>query len=48
MPIHNQIFEAFRENERQIKKAINLLRKNKYVVYKDGEYINRNEKEKIK
>ena len=33
----NQIFHAFRENEREIKKAIKLLQKNGYKVYKELE-----------
>lgn len=30
----NQIFHAFRENEKKIKKAKKLLKENKYIVYK--------------
>ena len=30
----NQIFEAFRKKERKIKKAKQLLKENKYIVYK--------------
>lgn len=48
MPIHNQIFAAFRENEKKIKEAIRFLRENNYVVYKDGEYKKNEEREKIK
>jgi len=39
MVIHNQIFHSFRENKIKIKKAIELLEKNGYIVYnKDKVY----------
>ena len=31
----NEIFHAFRKNEREIKKAIQFLQKNGYKVYKE-------------
>lgn len=31
----NEIFHAFRTNEREIKKAIQFLQKNGYKVYKE-------------
>jgi hypothetical protein len=31
----NQIFHHYRENEKKTKKAIEFLRKNGYVVYKE-------------
>ena len=33
MVIDNQIFHAFRQNEKEIKKAINLLKKNKFTIF---------------
>lgn len=33
----NQIFHAFRENEKEVNNAIKLLQKNGYKVYKELE-----------
>jgi len=33
MPIHNQIFEHYRQEVKKIEKAIELLEKNGYIVY---------------
>ena len=39
MVIHNYIFDSFREDKAEIKKAIKLLEKNGYIVYnKDKVY----------
>ncbi len=34
-PFENEIFNAFRVNEKKIKKSINFLHKNGYKVYKE-------------
>jgi hypothetical protein len=36
-PFENQIFDAFREREKKIKKAIIFLKKNGYLVYEKKE-----------
>ena len=33
MAIHNQLFHAFREDERQVIEAIELLEKKGFIVY---------------
>jgi len=33
MPIHNYIFDSYREELKKIKEAIELLEKNGYMVY---------------
>ena len=39
MPIHNYIFDSYREELKKIKEAIELLEKNGYMVYnKDKKY----------
>ena len=38
MSIHNQIFEEYRINKKEINKAIELLRRNNYIVHKVKEY----------
>jgi hypothetical protein len=39
MPIHNYIFDSYREEVKKIKEAIDLLEKNGYMVYnKDKKY----------
>jgi len=39
MPITNQIFEHFRMKQKEIKKAIELLESNGFIVYnKEKEY----------
>ena len=34
MPIYNEIFEAFRTQQKEIEKAKNLLQNNGYLIYK--------------
>ena len=39
MPIHNYIFDSYRQEVKKIKEAIELLEKNGYMVYnKDKKY----------
>ena len=33
MPIHNEIFDSFRVEQKKIQEAINLLEKNGFIVY---------------
>ena len=35
MPIHNQIFEAFRQEKKEINKAVNFLHGKDYTIYDD-------------
>ena len=35
MPIHNQIFEAFRQEKKEINKAVNFLHGKNYTIYDD-------------
>jgi|TARA_R100000084_G_scaffold3951_1_gene1721 transcription initiation factor IIE alpha subunit len=40
MVIHNQIFDTFRAEQKEIDKAIKLLEKNGFIVYnKEKKYI---------
>tara|TARA_B100000212_G_scaffold209793_1_gene158448 strand:- start:2590 stop:2712 length:123 start_codon:yes stop_codon:yes gene_type:complete len=32
--IENEIFKAYRDNEKKVEEAVELLKKNNYVVYK--------------
>ncbi len=42
MVIHNQIFDTFRQKQKEIDKAIKLLENNGFIVYnKDKIYIER-------
>jgi len=45
MVIHNEIFEYYRENKRQVEKAKTLLKSNGYIVYKKQKYgVTKNDK----
>lgn len=39
MPIINETFEYYREQQSKIKKAIKILKANGYTVYKTNQYL---------
>jgi hypothetical protein len=45
MVIHNEIFDTYRLEQKEINKAVQLLKKNKYTIFdQDGNKVNDKEK----